>query len=255
MLDLTRCAVLARPFPHAVVDDFLDRDSYAALCASFPECPRNSGPTGYSCFVGDPGYDALIDSSAAWRRLHEATQSDAFVSAVLGLFPRVFAAEARVDLSHARFSSYLEARTDKEQPHLPASGLPADAMFVRCDVLQGNIGYRRAPHLDHRRRAATMLIYLCDGEADEMVGGDLVLHDRRGRAVKTVRPRHNRMVVFPCNNRSWHSVSPIVAQRRPRNFVQITLSSTVDLWPPTARARLTQSVEKLRSAARALVRA
>lgn len=255
MLDLTRCDVVKHPFPHAVVDDFLDIAWYAALRESFPECPRNSGPTGYSCFVGDVAYETLIASCSPWRHLHEATQSDSFVTGLLDLFPNIFARQARVDLSRARFTSYLETRDDKEKRHLPDARLPADALFVRCDLLQGNVGYRRAPHLDHRRRAATMLIYFCDSEDDRMSGGDLVLHDRWRRPAKTIRPRHNRMVVFPCHNRSLHSVSPIIAQQNPRSFVQIALSSTLDLWPPTTRARLTESVEKLRLGARAIVRA
>jgi hypothetical protein len=40
------------------------------------------------------------------------------------------------------------------------------------------------------------------------------------------------MVLFPCNNASRHSVSAVTAQRAPRNFVQITVSSSVDLWAP-----------------------
>jgi hypothetical protein len=38
------------------------------------------------------------------------------------------------------------------------------------------------------------------------------------------------MILFPCINTSLHSVSRIDAQRRPRNFVQLTVSSSVDLW-------------------------
>ena len=101
--------------------------------------------------------------------------------------------------------------------------------------MQGRTGYARAAHLDHRRRAATLLLYFSDADADGMEGGDLVLHEGDGGAATTIRPRDNRMVMFPCHNASLHSVSPIRRQERPRNFVQVTLSSSVDLWAPLPR--------------------
>jgi hypothetical protein len=38
------------------------------------------------------------------------------------------------------------------------------------------------------------------------------------------------MVMFPCAAGSVHSVSKIRRQSAPRNFVQVILSSSVDLW-------------------------
>jgi hypothetical protein len=232
ILPLDPVPVDEAPFPHAVVDNFLDPDAYRGLRDSFPPCPLNSGPTGFSCFPGDAAYDALLAAQPVWRAFHDETQSQTFVDFMLAQFAPVIAAQSRVDLSHARFADYVESRADKEARHLPETGLPADALFVRTDILQGNVGYDRRAHVDHRRRAATMLIYFCDGDEARMAGGDLVLHHADGSAAATVRPRHNRMAMFPCINSSLHSVSPITAQAAPRNFVQITLSSSVDLWEP-----------------------
>ena len=216
-----------KPFPHVTADSFLEPEAYRALSTSFPLCPPNSGPTGYSYFWGDPAFDALLEAHPVWKRLFERTQCQAFVDHALAQFSSIIAREACVDLAAARYVPQIESREYKEKRHLPATGLPADALFVRTDILQGNVGYERAPHLDHRRRAVTMLIYFCDGDD---AGGDLVLHGPDG-ATKIVRPRHNRMVMFPCSNSSLHSVSRIVTQARPRNFVQLSVSSTVDLWP------------------------
>lgn len=221
--------LVRRPFPHVTIDDFLDADSYEALRATFPECPANSGPTGYSRFWGDDDYDALLDAHPIWRQLFDATQSQAFVDYCLAPFAQVIAAQAVVDLSQARFVSHIENRVEKEQRHLPETGLAPDQLFVRTDILQGNVDYDRRAHVDHRRRAATMLIYMCDGDESEMVGGDLVLYGADGETV-AIRPRHNRMVLFPCVNASLHAVSRIVSQKAPRNFVQLTISSSVDLW-------------------------
>jgi hypothetical protein len=226
LFEYTTLPVADTPFPHVLVDSFLEPDAYRDLEASFPACPPNSGPTGYSHFWGDPAFDDLLREHAVWRRLFEQTQSQAFVDFVLRQFAPVFAEQAIVDLSAARYVPYVESRADKEARHLPATGRrPAD-LFVRTDILQGNLGYSRKPHLDHCRRAAAMLIYFGDGGES---GGDLVLHGPSG-ARKTIVPRRNRMVMFPCFNGSLHSVSKITAQRGPRNFVQVSVSSTVDLW-------------------------
>lgn len=217
------------PFPHVTVDGYLDAAEYDALRRSFPACPPNSGPTGYSRFWGDPDFDALLDADPVWRRFFDWTQSQAFVDLCLSPFADVIAREAVVDLSNARFVPHIETRAEKEERFLRPTGLAPDQLFVRTDILQGNVGYDRRAHVDHRRRAATMLIYLCDGDEDTMVGGDLILHGADGQSV-TVRPRHNRMVLFPCVNASLHSVSRIESQRAPRNYVQLTVSSSVDLW-------------------------
>jgi hypothetical protein len=207
----------------------LDPDLYARLAGSFPLCPANTGPTGYTLFWGDPEYDRLMAQNDDWAALFAAVHSQSFIDRVLALFPAAFAQETKVDLSRARYVPYCESRADKQRDALARVEHTADELWVRLDIMQGRTGYMREPHLDHRRRAISMLIYFSDGDEDAMRGGDLVLHG--GKAGKlVVRPRHNRMVVFPCHARSVHSVSRIRSQRRPRNFVQVTVSSSVDIW-------------------------
>lgn len=220
------------PFDHVCSDDFLPPDLFAELASTFPECPAASGPTGFTIHAGDPEFDELMRSNAAWRAFQETCDSQAFVDFVLRQFADRFATAATTDLTRARHVRYVESRADKERRHLAHPMHPADALWTRFDLMQGRVGYKRAKHLDHRRRAATMLIYFTDAAASDTVGGDLVLHDADGGASTVVTPRANRLVMFPCCNASWHSVSTIVRQGRPRNFLQVTLSSSLDLWPP-----------------------
>jgi hypothetical protein len=241
------------PFPHCLVDDWLDAYLYRGLCASFPTCPPNSGPTGYTLFWGDGDYDRLIASSGPWADFFRRVHCQEFIDFALGAFADVFAREATVDLSRARYAPYCESREDKQREQLAATALAPDDLWVRLDIMQGRRGYSRIPHLDHRRRALSMLVYFCDADEAGMKGGDLVLHGARG-AARTVRPRHNRMVMFPCTAASLHSVSRISRQSAPRNFVQVTVSSAVDLWdgvtPPAplgwrARARVDRLLERV----------
>lgn len=225
--------LIHEPFDHVCSDDFLPPDLFAELASTFPECPSASGPTGFTIHAGDPEFDHLMRTNTAWREFQAACDGPPFVAFVLRQFAERFSSAAAADLSQARHVRYVESRADKERRHLAHPLHPADALWTRFDLMQGRVGYTRARHLDHRRRAATMLIYFTDAVASETIGGDLLLHDaERGSAATVVTPRANRLVMFPCCNASFHSVSTIVQQSRPRNFLQVTLSSSVDLWPP-----------------------
>lgn len=249
MFDFQFNQVRKAPFDHILVDDWLEPELYASLRDSFPKCPANTGPTGYTLFWGDAEYDQLVENDPSWRAMFERFHSDDFIRACLAAFPEVFRDETIVDLSDASYVPFLENREDKQKLELTGHDLEADKLWVRLDIMQGLAGYRRRPHLDHRRRAISLLIYFCDAEENAMAGGDLVLHGA-GDETLAVRPKHNRMVVFPCNEASVHSVSPIRRQRAPRNFVQVTVSSTRDLWQggagpqPTRWEALQDRVEK-----------
>jgi hypothetical protein len=220
--------VAEHPFPHILVDQWLDPALYERLRRSFPDCPPNSGPTGFTLFWGDPEHDRLIAEDADWADFFHSFQSQAFVDHMLATFPETFT-EARVDLSRARYIRYSEPRADKELAQLPPSGQAPDDLWVRVDIMQGRKGYYRFPHVDHRRRALSLLLYFCDADEADMHGGDLILHGA-GREKIVIRPRHNRMVAFPCAATSVHSVTAIRRQSAPRNFVQVILSSSTDLW-------------------------
>jgi hypothetical protein len=225
-----------QPFAHVLVDDYLEPELFRELAASFPDCQPKSGPTGYTCFWGDPEYDELLASSPAWRRLFETFHSQEFIEFSKAQFADAFADECVLDLSGARYVPYVESRADKERKALAKVEHAPDELWVRVDIMQGRPGYDRAPHLDHRRRAVTLLIYFSDADDSLMEGGDLLLHGDADAAPVRIRPRENRMVAFACTSKSLHSVAPIVSQARPRNFVQVTLSSSVDVWRDDGKA-------------------
>ena len=222
--------VASQPFPHVLVDDWLDTAFYAELAGTFPDCPPASGPTGYTLFWGDPDYDRLVEENPAWKAFFQTFHSQRFVDYAIDQFADVFREEAVVDLSRRRYVPYAENRADKQRATLGPTGYAPDDLWVRVDIMQGRVGYTRGAHLDHRRRAITLLVYFGDASDNDMIGGELILHAANGDTT-TLAPRHNRMIMFPCNNASFHSVAPIVSQSRLRNFVQVTVSSSVDLWP------------------------
>jgi hypothetical protein len=227
--DFSRYPIAREPFVHVLRDQFIDPQNYVRVCESFPTCPAKIGPTGYSLYWGDEDYERLLKSEAAWQQLFATFHSQRFIDWCRDQFADIWEQEGcLIDLAKARYVPYREDRIDKERPSLRKVEYEPDELWVRMDIHQGQLGYDRPIHLDHARRLLSMLIYMCDSSENQMSGGDLLLH---GSSVVTVTPRHNRMVAFPCSVRSHHSVSKITAQRSPRNYVQVHISSSVDIWP------------------------
>lgn len=234
VLNLAIHPVHKKPFEHVLVDGFVNDAIFKELQASFPDCPSRIGPTGYSCYWGEPEYDELIATNPAWRAFFRAVHSQEFVDWSLKQFAPVFTGpDCVLDLSKAEYVPFCENRENKERAVIVGSPYQPHQLWCRLDIHQGKVGYFRRNHLDHRRRLISMLVYFCDAEEDNFVGGDLVLHNSKrilpwGKV--KVKPRRNRMAVFACHKRSWHSVPEIMSQTSPRNHVQIVVSSSVDAW-------------------------
>lgn len=235
--DLTRLEVNSRPFPHVIQEQFIRPEQYRQLVESFPACPPTPEPTGYSLFWGDEGYRRLLEEHAAWRSLHQTFHDQRFIDWAAEQFAPLWRESGcAIDLSRARYVPYREDRIDKARTSLRRVEHAPEELFVRMDIYQGRVGYGRSIHIDHRRRLVSMLIYMCD----PMEGGELLLHAGAkqhwyGARPTRVAPRHNLMVAFPCSARSHHSVSPITSQAAPRNYIQVQISSSVDVWDKQGR--------------------
>jgi hypothetical protein len=235
--DLSQFKVQREPFAHVLQDQFIAPEHYLQLRQSFPNCPPSTGPTGFSLYWGDADYQRLLDEQPAWQALFNTFHSQGFIDWCRQQFAAVWDAEGcRLDLSDARYVSYREDRIDKERARLRKIEHEPNQLWVRMDIHQGQMGYDRPVHLDHARRLMSMLIYMCDHGENEMVGGELFLHDAKSSPAPATRitPRHNLMVAFPCTARSYHSVSAITSMAVPRNYVQVHISSSVDIWPREA---------------------
>jgi hypothetical protein len=244
--DLAVHSLKLEPFPHVVNKAFIEAQSYRELCRTFPTCPPQIGPTGFSLYWGDEAYQQLLDDEPAWQSLFNTFHSQRFIDWGRDQFAEIWQQDGcKVDFSKARYVPYCEDRIDKERGKLRRVEYEPHELWVRMDIHQGRMGYDRPVHLDHARRLVSMLIYLCDHSENEMTGGELLLHPKakpEPSESDRITPQHNLMVAFPCSDRSFHSVSPITAQRAPRNYIQVHISSSVDVWPrkpaPAWRLRL-----------------
>jgi hypothetical protein len=252
--DLSLSPVNAEPFSHLIVDEFIEAKHYKQLCDSFPNCPPQTGPSGFSLYWGDPGYQMLLDDQPAWDGLFKTFHSQLFIDWCREQFAEVWKQEGcRIDLSEARYVPYREDRIDKERAALRKIEYAPHELWVRMDIHQGRMGYERPVHVDHARRLMSMLVYMYDHAENEMSGGELLLHVGEDQtAANCIKPRHNLMIAFPCSNRSYHSVSRITAQKAPRNYIQVHISSSVDVWPrattPAWRRRVGSLKRRLKRA-------
>ncbi|MEP6743507.1 MAG: 2OG-Fe(II) oxygenase [bacterium] len=256
LCDLSQRRLNGEPFPHVVHHEFIEPGQYRELCQTFPTCPPKTGPTGFSLYWGDEAYEQLLASHRAWQALFDTFHSQVFIDWCRRQFAEVWESEGcEIDLSEARYVPYREDRIDKERANLRQVVHEPHELWVRMDIHQGQTGYDRPIHLDHARRLMSMLIYLCDHAENKMNGGELFLHSGKQRndsATTRITPRHNLMVAFPCTSRSYHSVSAITAQRVPRNYIQVHISSSVDIWPrppvPVWRRTITRLKQYLKQA-------
>lgn len=253
--DLTQLGVNLNPFPHVISSEFITPTAYQELCRSFPRCPPSTGPTGFSLFWGDEEYARLLAEQAAWRALFDTFHSQRFIEWARQQFAMVWEqAGCKINLSDVRYVHYREDRIDKERAKLRKVEHAPHELWVRMDIHQGQIGYDRVAHVDHARRLISMLIYMCDQTEHGLVGGELFLHDgTKSKTGTRITPRHNLMVAFPCTATSFHSVSEITSMVTPRNYVQVHISSSVDIWPREAtstqwRLRLNSLKRRVRKA-------
>ena len=158
----------------------------------------------------------------------------AFLDRIIPVFGSSYERErCLLDTSRYKYARYCEHRIDKELRHIRHVELKPQQLFVRMDIHQGKVGAGRRVHLDHARRLLTLLMYFCDYDEIELQGGVLKIHsDASGTESDTitVEPRDNRAVLFICCARSFHSVPKIVYMKSPRNYVQIHVSSSTDVW-------------------------
>ena len=180
--DLARRFRAARPFPHVVIDGFLQEDVVQSLLREFPpfdrgDCRDESGQPGLKST-----FEAVRELGAGFSRLDDIVRDPGFL----------------------RFLGELTGIDD----------LLYDPQYVGGGTHENRSGQELDPHVDfnyhpttgwHRR--LNLLLYLNDEWREEW-GGCLELHDDPWRPeedrVTTVLPLLNRCVVFETSERSWH---------------------------------------------------
>jgi len=189
----------ATPFPHVVIDDFLEPGYAQALLDSFPAFERGNAVGDDGAPGGKSTLDRIRDVGPAYRQLDDAIKSRPFLDAI--------AAMTGID------------------------GLLYDPWYLGGGTHENRDGMSLDPHVDfnfhpserwHRR--LNLIIYL-NPVWDAAWGGCLELFrdpSADARPSCSIAPAHNRCVIFETSERSWHAFDRI---RLPAEHKQLTRRS------------------------------
>ncbi|KAI9026107.1 hypothetical protein DFJ74DRAFT_663219 [Hyaloraphidium curvatum] len=245
----------ADPFPHIFMDRIFDPDFYSQLAAGFPDIPAAVAADGQnigqkSIIFGSPGYLKVIDSSPAWKRLHDWVASQAAVDWGFRAYaPHLEAWRGEANCTvpdKPRYQSYLEdpkktprkldflygvrsGRIDPPPHHDPAR------LYSRMDFFHGKAGVYWLPaHLDWPHRLFSILIYFSDtspasgGAFRALVPtGQLPNGSKTFRPARTYHPRSNQAIShLSALPTAWHGADLFAGDggAGERRLVQVQVS-------------------------------
>ncbi len=172
----------AKPFPHVVIDDFLDAELCRGLVREFPAYDADTFRNEYG-ELGKAWHSAISHLGPAYSRLDQGLRSEAFLaflSRISGVYDLLF------DPSYFGGGTHENLQGMELDPHVDFNLHPSTSL--------------------HRR--LNMLLYL-NPVWDDAWGGALELHTNPWlhpalNEVKTVSPLFNRCVLFETSDRSFH---------------------------------------------------
>jgi len=206
----------AQPFPHTVIDDFLDPEVVRAVAKEFQESnyhsqcghdrDRHLSRDTVACF-----YKPQANENKEFRKLAVLNE------AAMGPYTRLVFALLKSSL----FVRFLEEMSGIEglvaDPHFRGSGLhetePGGFLRVHADFNQ----YPRYA-LDRR---VNVFLFLNE-EWDDAWGGHLELWPRNmSQCAKNIRPTFNRLVAFRSSDFSYHGYTEPLTSPVPRRSLSL----------------------------------
>ena len=247
---VTAADIREAPFPHIVIPDVMDPETYTALADSFPGFGRiawasSSTPVPSNRRFALPAKLILEapDLPDCWKSFAAIHSSQDFLGEVERLFKGYWDPAMLASLN-GRFTGHRWERLD-----LTTAG--TDEIFVRQDArIELNTPVRdkpssaRGPHLDTPNRLYSGLFYMRAPE-DDSEGGDLALYRwRNGRPSRNITAyiqpedeveevaripyRANQLVMFPQGINALHGVGVRNPTPHTRRYVFITAEISQD---------------------------
>jgi hypothetical protein len=177
----------AAPFPHMVIEDFLDPDFAREAAASYPGYGE-ARERGREFSAVNENFKVQITDPSEFpdpvRKLNDALKSEAFIKDL----------EYITGIDHLLYDELLQG-----------GGMHLTGPRGRLDV-HVDFNYIESRKL-HRR--LNILVYLNEDWADDW-GGAVELWDEKVRdCAVSVKPKLNRCVVFATSEISFHGVEPV----------------------------------------------
>jgi hypothetical protein len=178
----------ASPFPHVVIDNFLERSFCDEICRQFPAFSASAALNEDGRVGGKAVQEKVRALGPAFRQLDDLVQS-------------------------ADFSAYITEITG-------IARLRYDPWYFGGGTHENRAGQDLDPHIDfnyhpitRQHRRLNLIVYL-NQEWQDQWGGSLQLHRDPGLPagqdeIVTVTPLMNRCVIFETSERSWHGFQSI----------------------------------------------
>ena len=252
--------------PQSIFDalraDFPDAGIFKGQSDSHGAVGSRTG-SGFDIYRGDSAFDALAAGSPAWRQFADYINSEAFADTFretfaehldqIGLTVKIRESHVDPDFIEPR-EVMSETATLADKVALTTGALlrpfrrpKAVELFTRLDIHKSTGGYAKPPHCDRPNRLCSLIVYFTDAEAINMDGGDLLLFKHKQKKpvteyerhpkpedvtlVAQLRPKANLGVFFPCQNNSYHGVTPVLSKGLERDFLYINISGRPrSLW-------------------------
>lgn len=190
----------AKPFPHAIFDNFLPDPELEVACSYFPE-----------------------EKSQVWKQIKNPHTVNRVVvpSTTFGKNWEPEVESLLNSFMSAKFLRFVELLTGVE-------GLISDPYFAEAGFYAMKDGGYLDIHADFSHhdklgleRRANMLIYLNEDWKPEYTG-DLVLYDQELTPAQRIKPILNRCVIFEASDKSYHgNPEPLSADGRMRKALSM----------------------------------
>lgn len=254
MFNLSDVKVDSDPFPHVVIDNAIHEDREMLMDfpkdSDFGEGVRMHGDLCWD----DLNYEKLINKSVIYNRFHQYVYSEKFINDVVNIFKNFYDDELHSNnlLHDPRIASHqTQPRENRTPPNMNQIEENTDKfiLYPRFDIGVGKLNYGLTNggggiHTDNRNRLISILYFLGD---DYMIGGEHRLYgvsDNKPFLSKTIKPKHNRLVISLQTNKALHDVNPVSFIEGSRKAFYLAISSNKSLWNyPSSRilAKLTRN--------------
>jgi 2OG-Fe(II) oxygenase superfamily len=219
--------------------------------------------SGYDLYRGDGAFSNLTGQSKAWKAFSDYINSEAFADTFREVFSdSLDSIGLRVDIRNSHVDpSYVEPRalltetaTLGDRVAMAANALidpfrpeRPTPLFTRLDIHRSLVGYMKPAHCDRPNRLCSLIVYFTDADKVGLEGGDLTVYAHKTAKpvgkyerhpepdavtqIAQLRPKENLGVFFPCQNNSYHGVTPVLSNGIPRDFLYINISGRArSLW-------------------------
>lgn len=236
------------PFPHLVIENFLEQDFYEKLEEDFPKIdefiknPRSVNRMNYDTTFGDNLYSNLIKKSLYYEKFHDYVYSEEFIYFFLNKFKnniqdefnKKFLTENILEYSIIPNPYEINGIIGKKELKNNYSKF----LYPRLDIGVGTKGYGKnngggGIHIDNPQRLISILFYV--GGYSEIKGGEHRIWKKNYQSNtleihEEIKPKKNLLVAGLQNNLAFHDVNPIISVNGSRNAFYLAISSTVPVW-------------------------